>query len=340
MYAITIGSKKISVANNKVYIIAEAGVAHFGSLRLAKKLVDLAKSSGADAVKFQAYITKEFISENYKKWFNRYKSKEVDLKFLSKVNDYCRKKKIQFLLTPHSESTIDWIKKLKIPAIKIGSGEIGNFLYLDKVLKLNKPLIISTGMHNKLELIKLKKFFFKKKFNKVIFLKCKTSYPTKDNDVNLLNFNIFKKIFENFFVGYSDHTNHDLALIGSIFLGAKIVEKHISIKFNIKNAQDWKVSFNKLQMIRMVNNVRRIEKLLGKKNTFLATSELNSKIWASKSIYSKKNLNRNQIITKNDLKLLRPGNGIPASYYYKIIGSKTKKKIKKNIKLKFSEIKF
>ena len=98
---------------SSVFIIAEAGISHFGSLSKAKKLVDLAKYSSANAVKFQAYHTEELISSEFKDWFKRYKIKEVDYKFYKKVKNYCIKKKIEFMLTPHTESVISWVKKLK-----------------------------------------------------------------------------------------------------------------------------------------------------------------------------------------------------------------------------------
>ena len=106
---IKIGKKIISSNNNKVFIIAEAGVSHFGSLKKAKKLIDFAKNAGADAVKFQAYITEELVYKNYKDWFKRYKVKEVDYNFFLKLKIYAKKKNIIFLCTPHSETAITWL---------------------------------------------------------------------------------------------------------------------------------------------------------------------------------------------------------------------------------------
>lgn len=339
MPEIKIDKKKINNQSYKVYIIAEAGLGHFSSLNNAKKLVDLAARSGADAVKFQAYKTEQLISKDFRKWFVRYKKKEVNLNFFKIIKSYCKKKNITFLLTPHTEEAIKWIKELDLPAIKIGSGEIGNFKLLNEVIKLKKPLIVSTGMHDYNDLLNLKKFFSKKKFKKIIFLKCRTVYPTLDKEVNLSNFNKFNNIFKNYIVGYSDHSDNDLAIVGSIFFGARVVEKHISIKFNIKNAQDWKVSFNLKEMTNFVEKVRRIEKIMGDKNIFVTKSEKNSKIWASKSIFTRKKIQKNQKIKINDIKLLRPGNGIPAKFFFNILGKKVKKNLNKNIKLEFNDIK-
>ncbi len=327
---IIIGNTKLSTNTNKVYVIAEAGVSHFGSLKKAKKLINIAKQSGADAVKFQAYITEELIHSGFKKWFYRMKKKEVNFSFFEKIKKFADSKKITFLLTPHSETGIQWTKKLNLPAVKIGSGEIGNFEFLKKIIKLNKTIIISTGMHKLEELVKLKKFFEKMKFKRVVFLRCNTQYPTPEKDINLKSFDKFREIFKNYFVGYSDHTNDDLAILGSITLGAKVIEKHISLDFNVKDAQDWKVSFDKYQLKNMVQKIRKFEIILGESNLKISKNEKKSRIWASRSIYAKKKINKGKIITTSDVQFLRPGNKLSCSEFYKINKRKAKRTILPN----------
>ena len=328
----------ISDKNNKIFVIAEAGVSHFGSLSKAKKLIDLAKASKADAVKFQAYVTEELIHSDFKKWFSRMKKKETNFIFFKKLKRYAERKKISFLLTPHSETGLKWIEKLNLPAIKVGSGEIGNFEFLKKILKLNKPIIISTGMHEIKELVKLKEFFKKKKFKKVIFLKCNTQYPTPDSDINLKSFNYFKEIFKQNFVGYSDHTDNELAILASIPLGARVVEKHISLDFNVKDAQDWKVSFNKEQLKSMIFKIRKLENLLGEGRLKISNSEKKSKIWASRSIYAKKNLKKGHKLQLSDIKFLRPGNHLSCSEFKKINNKKLKKNIFSTSPIKLNDV--
>ena len=335
--SIFISKFKISQKNNKVFVIAEAGVSHFGSLEKAKKLIDLAKASGADAVKFQAYITEELIHRDYKKWFDRMKQKEVNFDFFKNIKEYSKKKKIIFLCTPHSPTAVKWIDRLDLEAIKIGSGEIGNFEFLKSIIRLNKPIIISTGMHEQKDLVKLRNFFIRSKFKKVIFLKCNTQYPTPDEDINLKNFKTFKKIFKDFFVGYSDHTDHDLAILGSIMLEAKVVEKHISLDFNVKNAQDWKVSFDKTRLSEMIKKIRKLEKILGLEKLKLSNKQKKSRIWASKSIFAKKDIKKGKKIAKSDINFLRPGNYLNCSDFEKIVKKKLKKNIKANIALRFND---
>jgi N,N'-diacetyllegionaminate synthase len=327
------GNTKIN-PESKTYIIAEAGVSHFGSLKKAYKLVDLAKFAGADAVKFQAYITEELIDKKFKSWFKRYKSKEVNFDFFEKIQLYCEKKKITFLCTPHSNTAIKWVQKLNIPVIKIGSGELKNYDFLQRVISLNKPIIVSTGMHDVNDLKNLDIFFKKKNFKKVIFLKCTSVYPSKYDLLNLRNLELFKKIFNNAVIGYSDHTAEDLSCIVAASLNYKIIEKHISLDFNVKNAQDWKVSLDKFGLRQMIEKIKLIDKIKGSANLKLSIKEKKNKIWATKSLYYKKFFDKGHKIKYEDIDIKRPGNGIKPDNINKILGKMIKKKlISKKVKL-------
>ncbi|OUX35848.1 MAG: hypothetical protein CBE33_07045 [Candidatus Pelagibacter sp. TMED273] len=333
-----IGKFKLN-KNFKPYIIAEAGVAHYGNYGLAKKLVDIAKYSGAHAVKFQAYKTDEFINKKFKKWYERYKIKEINLNFLRKIKSYCKKKNIEFLCTPHSETAIEWLKYLKVPAFKVGSGDLGNFEFLRKIIKLNKPLIISTGMHEYKDLINLKKFLKKQNFNKFIILYCCTVYPATSRQINLNRINLIKSIFKKNYFGYSDHSNNNLAILGSVFLGASIIEKHIAIKFNDKRSQDWKVSFNKHDFLKMNEKIKNISQLMRKSEKYISQEEIGQKIWAQKSIYIKEKKYLNEKLKLKDLKFMRPGDGVHCSLVKEVVGKRLKLNLKKNHKLKFSDLK-
>ena len=336
---IKLKNKKISLKSSKVYILAEAGVSHFGSLKLAKRLVNLAVDAGADAVKFQAYITEDLVSKKFTKWFKRYKIKEVNFNFLKQIKNYCKKKGINFLCTPHTISVIPWIKKLNPSAVKVGSGEIGNFVFLKKLINLNKPIILSLGMHNYDDLKQLKKFFIKQKFKKLILLNCTTIYPSKAKDLNILAIKEIRNIFGDIIIGYSDHTDNELACISSVALGAKIIEKHISVKFYVKNAQDWKVSFDTKKLQSMIKKIRDQETMLKIKKDFSSKRELKQKIWATKSIYAGNEIKKKSKILMSDLKFLRPGDGIPCSKVNLVINRLAKKNMSKGYKIKIKDFK-
>jgi len=184
----------------------------------------------------------------------------------------------------------------------------------------------------------LKNYFLKNKKKDVCFLNCITQYPTENNSINLINFKKYQKIFKNFLVGYSDHTNHDIAILGAVVLGARVVEKHISLDFNIKNAQDWKVSFDYKKFYMMVKNIRLMEKILGKNSEFSTFFEKKSKIWATKSIFAAKNIKKGEKFKKENLSFKRPGIYIPAKNLDLVLGKKSKSFIKKDTPIKKSEI--
>ena len=256
--SIIIGDQKPCV------IVAEAGVAHFGSLEKCFKLVDLAKSSGANAIKFQIYDIDSFISRKSKKWFSRMKEKSLNNDDFLEIKKYCKKKKILFFLTPHDEKALSFTEKMDLPLLKIGSGEVQNNSFIKKILSLNKPTIISTGMYDEDDLNDLIKIIKKQKNKNIAILHCVSSYPTKSEEVNLNVINEYKEKIQGI-IGYSDHTEGHEVCILAVAAGAKIIEKHITLDFNIPNAQDWKVSCGPNDFKSFVNKIRSVEKILGLK---------------------------------------------------------------------------
>ena len=203
---------------NKVFIIAEAGSNHLKSLKRAYKLVDIAKESGADAIKFQSFSADEIATKNkrynkihskFKKYsnnlYNFYKNYELPINFNFKINNYCKKKKILFMTSIFGENSLNITNSIN-PIIKIASMESNYFELFEKIINLKKHLIISTGCSSEKEIIELKRFFLKKKYNNYSILHCGSAYPLKFSEVNLNYIKRLKKIFPNNLVGYSDHT--------------------------------------------------------------------------------------------------------------------------------------
>ena len=184
------------------------------------------------------------------------------------------------------------------------------------------------------DLKNLNLFFKKENFDKVIFLKCTSVYPAVENDIKLKNLETFKRIFKNALIGYSDHTKDDLACLTAIGCGYKIIEKHISIDFNVKNAQDWKVSLNKNELKKMIIKIRRQEKILGDEFIKISQEEEKSKIWATKSLYYRKNLPKRKILSEDDFIFLRPGKGISPNELKYFLRKKIKKNVKKGLAFK------
>lgn len=331
-----IGSKLIK-NDEKPYIIAEAGVSHFGSLEKAFKLVDFAYKSGASAVKFQHFKTDNFISSKFKKWHNRMKSRELKNEEIFKLAKYA-KRKINFLCTAHDLETLDFlIHKIRINAIKIGSGEIMNDEYLKYVSKQELPTIFSTGMHTEKQIKRSIKVLKSGVLRKIAILHCVTSYPTDPKDINLN----YMKTISNFFsgpVGYSDHTFGYKVPLVAASMGASIIEKHISLDFNLKNAQDWKVSLNNEELKSFVQDVREVEDTLKYNKNKLSKIEKSNKKWATKSIIYLNNLKKNHILKDSDLIVKRPAGGIMPFEIKKVIKRKLIKNVLKDSFVKYSDL--
>lgn len=327
--------------SEKVFIIAEAGSNHLKDLNRAYKLIDIAKNAGADAVKFQSFTADEIAVDNlrynkiknkFKKFSNNlhgfYKRFELPEKFNLKLYNYCKKKKIIFLTSVFGEESLNLSKNLS-PIIKIASFESNYYELFNKLIKIKKPLIISTGCSTEKDILNLKNFFKSKKYNNFAILHCGSSYPLKLNQVDLNYIKKLKKIFPDNLIGYSDHTKTISTSIAAVAMGAKIIEKHITIS-RYDKAPDSFFSIEQDDLTSMVKNIREIEKSIGKPKKIIYSS-ISQMQKARRSYYSQRNLKKGEIIKQGDFKALRPyvKNTLSADEYFKFLG----KKLKKNIKI-------
>jgi N,N'-diacetyllegionaminate synthase len=257
-----------------VFVIAEAGVNHNGSLELAKKLVDAAKDAGADCVKFQTFISKNIVSKNavkaeYQKQqtepeesqHDMLKKLELSFNEFVKLNDYCKSKDIEFMSTAFDFDSIDFLDSLEMGTWKIPSGDITNLPYLIKIAKLNKPVILSTGMSTMEDIRSAIKALKENGVAELTVLHCTTEYPTPFEDVNLNAMNTIKEEF-GVKVGYSDHTKGIEVPIAAVALGATVIEKHFTLDRNMEGP-DHKASLEPNELKAMVDSIRHIELALG-----------------------------------------------------------------------------
>ena len=315
---------------NKVFIIAEAGVNHNGSLKLAKKMVEKAVEAKVDAIKFQTFIAKNLVSRNTEK-ANYQKlntnNKESQLEMIKKLElsfeqfielkRYCDEMRIKFLSTPFDLESIEFLKKLGMKVWKVPSGEITNLPYLRKIAEVADEIILSTGMSDLCEISKAVEIL-KKENKKILILHCNTEYPTPMEDVNLRAMELLKEKF-NVEVGYSDHTLGIEVPIAAVALGARIIEKHFTLDKNMEGP-DHKASLEPEELKKMVTGIRNIEKALGKKQKEVTESEKKNKDIARKSIVAKKNIKKGEIFTEENLTVKRPGNGISPMQWDEVIG--------------------
>ena len=321
-----------------VFIIAEAGVNHNGSIKLAYKLIDVASASGVNAVKFQTFKAENLVSKNAQKaeyqkqttnpsesQFNMLKKLELDANAHRRLIDYCDKKDIIFLSTPFDYESIELLNKLKLQIFKIPSGEITNLTYLRHIGSLNKKVILSTGMSNLKEIGDAIKILINAGTLKenITVLHANTMYPTPMEDVNLRAMQTIQNKFD-VAVGYSDHTLGIEVDIAAVAMGATIIEKHFTIDKTM-DGPDHKSSIEPHELKAMVSSIRNIEKALGSSIKKPSKSEKPNIIMARKSIVASKSIKKGELFTENNLTTKRPGTGLSPMEWDSVIGKVAKR---------------
>ena len=320
---------------SKVFIIAEAGVNHNGSIELAKKLIDVAVEANADAVKFQTFKASNLVSKNAQKadyqknnmndgddsQFNMLKKLELDVETHKELIAYCNSKNIMFLSTPFDHDSIELLNDLGLEIFKIPSGEITNLPYLRHIGKLNKKVILSTGMSNIGEIEDALDVLYKagtKKEN-ITVLHANTMYPTPMEDVNLRAMITIGNTFDIAY-GYSDHTLGIEVPTAAVAMGASCIEKHFTLDKTMEGP-DHKASLEPHELKSMVKAIRNIELALGSNVKKPSKSEMPNINIARKSIVAKCDIKKGETFTESNLTIKRPGNGINPMRWDEIVGT-------------------
>jgi N-acetylneuraminate synthase/N,N'-diacetyllegionaminate synthase len=313
-----IGSRSVG-EGRPVFVIAEAGVSHFGDMDLARKLVDLAASAKADAFKTQLFDVEALISKHAPEWRDRLRPRNLTLTQALELKQRCESHGVEFMATAHDETRIPWLKELDVPAVKVGSGERNNPAFLTRLARLSKPMIVSTGMYHETDVLEAVDACAKGSCVELALLHCVTSYPTPPNEVNLRAMDRLRNIFGGP-VGYSDHTADGLAVLAAVACGASIIEKHITILRDVPNAQDWKVSAGPEDFGRLVADIRRVEALLGSGVKAPALCEDAGAQWALKSLVAARDLPVGKPLEPEDLLAKRPGTGMRPNEIARLLG--------------------
>jgi len=333
------------------YIIAEAGVNHNGDIELAKKLVKAAKDTGADAVKFQTWITEEVMVKNLEKpeyqkvvgddeetQFDMIKRLELNFDETKEIATYAKKIGIVFLSTPEGKRCTDLLEEIGVPAYKIGSPDMDNYPHLKYVAKKGKPIILSTGMAT-MEEVKNSVDFIKGCGNdQIILLQCTTNYPAKLSEVNLNAMVTMKKL--GLPVGYSDHTEGIMVPIIAASLGACVVEKHFTLDKKLPGP-DHKASLEPHELKEMINRISKrtsfnvensiLKEIIGSDEKKPTKSEKKIEKFVRKHVVANVDIKKGGTITEDMLGVKRTGGaGIRPNHFYEIIGKKTKQNIKKD----------
>lgn len=346
---------------DSVYIIAEAGVNHNGSLELAKKLIDVAVDAGADAVKFQTFKADTLVSKKAEKadyqrqttsadesQYEMIKKLELDEEAHRLLIDYCKKAGIQFLSTPFDLASVDLLARTyDLPCIKIPSGEITNGPLLLKSAQTGKSVILSTGMSTLGEIedaLGVLAFgylgnsgpsiaAFRAAYcsaqgqalllNKVTLLHCTTEYPAPFIDVNLRVMDTLKSAF-GLPIGYSDHTEGIAVPIAAVARGAVVIEKHFTFDRALPGP-DHKASLEPAELRQMVRSIRDVEQVLGVGTKHPTPSELKNMPVARKSLVAACTIRSGESFTAENLAVKRPGNGLSPMQQWDLLGRKASK---------------
>ena len=355
------------IEEKEVYIIAEAGVNHNGSLIMAKELIDVAAQAGVDAIKFQTFkadllVSKEAVKADYQKrntnndesQYEMLKKLELDKDAHSILMKHCDERGIQFLSTPFDSSSLDILaNQLDLPYIKIPSGEITNAPFVLEIARTSKPVILSTGMSTLAEVetaLGVLAFGYLYNGNKpsiqafeqayitdagqeilkqrVTLLHCTTEYPAPFEEVNLKAMDTLRNAF-GLRVGYSDHTDGIAVSIAAVARGAVIIEKHFTLDKDLPGP-DHKASLEPTELALLVKSIRQVEKSLGRGVKIPAEAEYGNRLVARKSLIAATDIYQGESLNESNLAIKRPGDGVSPLFYWNLLGKKTTKDYKKD----------
>lgn len=353
--------------DNKVYIIAEVGVNHNGSIEMAKQLIDVAVVAGVDAVKFQTFKAEKLVSlnapkaeyqikntESQESQFEMIKKLELDENAHQILINYCANKGVQFLSTPFDLDSMDLLlDTFELPLVKIPSGDITNGPLLLRAAQKGKPIVLSTGMSTLSDIEealsvlafgftrpteKPSSSAFKRAYfspegqqaleQKVTLLHCTTEYPSPNEEVNLRVLETMKKAF-GLKVGYSDHTAGITIPIAAVALGATVIEKHFTLDKGLPGP-DHKASLEPEELIEMVKSIRTVEVALGSGKKIPSVSETKNMAIARKSLVANQEITKGEVFSQLNLSVKRPGTGISPMHYWDWLGRSSTKDYRKD----------
>ncbi len=344
-----IGNKIIG-KNCEPFIIAEAGINHNGDIGLAKKMVLCAKEAGADAVKFQTFETEEFIrdkSEMYtyqsqgktitESQYNMFKRTEFSEKDWRKIKEFCDDNDIVFLSTPASEKGAEFLFSLGIDAIKISSDDFINIPLVRKYEAYKVPVIASCGMANEDEIRLVLNTLQLDNGHPVCLMLCTSEYPTPLSDVNVRKLVTMGEKFPKAVLGLSDHSQGNVSAIAAVALGARVFEKHFTLSHKLPGPDHW-FSSELDELKEWIKGIRDAYVSLGNSKLVPTENEKIQRALMRRSITTACEIKKGNIFDDSNLVLLRPGTGIGAEQWDKVIGRKAKYDIKQNSQLNWEDI--
>ena len=333
----------------KVYIIAEIGVNHNGNLNIAREMILAAKAAGADAVKFQSFSAESLVTKNTPKvpyqqvtspknesHYEMLLKLELSHSEQGELFLFCQGVGIDFISTPYDVESAKFLNELGVKIFKTASADIVDLPLQHYVASTGKPVIIATGMANLGEVEQVVNIFEEVNNHNLILLHCVSSYPCSDASLNLRAMTALKYAF-GLSVGYSDHSEGFLAAAISVTLGAIVIEKHFTLDKNMIGP-DHKASSTPEEFAELVKNIRRAECMLGSTRKACQPEEREMANVSRKSLVLSRPMRAGEIIKVDDLKLMRPGTGIPSSYISILLGRRVNADLNSLHQLRWSDL--
>jgi len=332
--------------NSKCLIVAEVSANHGQNFNQAISFIKKAQECGADAVKFQTYTPDTLTMDSDSKYFRikhpewggqtlyeLYKKAYTPWKWFKKLKKAADDLGIIFFSTAFDKTSVDLLEEVGVPIHKVASFELVDLPLIEYMARTKKPLIISTGMATVSEIKEAVNTARNAGAKDIVLLKCVSSYPAKPEEMNLKTIAHMKKLF-NCPVGLSDHTLGVGVSIAAVSLGAQVIEKHFALSRKIKTPDSF-FSIEPQELEELVKNIRLSEKAMGKVSYGLTKEERKSKKYR-RSLFAVKDIKRNELITEENVKSIRPSNGLPPKYLKDVLGKKAKRNISRATPLSWS----
>jgi len=329
-----IDGKKIG-KNQKTFFIAEAGLNHNGDIKIAKKLIDEAANCGASAVKFQTFKTEKFVRKS-NKYFDLFKQSELSFEEFGELKDYAKSKEITFFSAPFDIESADYLKKIGVPCFKIASADLINAPLIRHVAKMNVPMIISTGLAIMKEVEDAVNYCLYEGNDKIALLHCIAHYPTLPEEANLQAINSMREKFS-CPIGYSDNGESTLVDLVAVSLGANLIEKHFTLDKK-QPGPDHSFSIDPTGLKTLISQIRQIEQIKGEGIKLPRPSEVEGRYYIRTSITAKIDIKKGEILTRENLSIKRPAEGIEPKFFEKIIGKRANKDIPVDTAIQWKDI--
>ena len=324
-----------TLTEKNTYVIAEGGLNHNGDINIAKKLIDSAKECGVNAIKFQTYKTENFVRET-NQYFDVFKNAELNFEQFEELKNYSKSIGLTFFSTPFDIESAEFLNQLEIPCFKIASSDLTNLPLITKIAKMQKPMIISSGLSTMNEINDAVNCCLFEGNNQIALLHCVANYPAQPNEVNMNVINTLKKTF-GFPIGYSDNGESSLVDIVAVSMGANIIEKHFTLDKKM-SGPDHGFSIDPNGLKSLISQIHEIDQMKGDGIKIPQFSEIKNRLTIRKSITAKRDLQQGEKIQEGDISIKRPADGIEPKYLTMILGKTINTNIKKDSPIFWSSI--